>query len=82
MKQVYKTVAFVLMAPFLMNGCKLERYEKNNKEELGRWITIDSMPFGWKLGNSKKDFYERCWALNKTGVITQGPGNEYARHYM
>ena len=40
------------------------------------------MPFGLKLGNSKKDFYDRCWELNKSGVITQGPGNEYARHYM
>jgi hypothetical protein len=65
-----------------MIGCNSNSYENTIKKELARGITIDSMPFGLKLGNSKKDFYERCWALNKTGVITQGPGNEYARHYM
>ena len=45
-------------------------------------IRIDSMPFGLKLGDSKKDFFAKCWELNKTGEILAGPGNEYARHYM
>ena len=82
MKQSIKPFSLILLLLSLMIGCSSNSYEKTIKKELARGITIDSMPFGLKLGNSKKDFYERCWALNKTGVITQGPGNEYARHYM
>lgn len=82
MKQSIKPFSLILLLLSLMIGCNSNSYEKKIKKELARGITIDSMPFGLKLGNSKKDFYERCWALNKTGVITQGPGNEYARHYM
>ncbi|MCH1517184.1 MAG: hypothetical protein L7T62_01075 [Flavobacteriaceae bacterium] len=82
MKQSIKPFSLILLLLSLMIGCNSNSYEKTIKKELARGITIDSMPFGLKLGNSKKDFYERCWALNKTGVITQGPGNEYARHYM
>ena len=82
MKQSIKPFSLILFLLSLMIGCNSNSYEKTIKKELARGITIDSMPFGLKLGNSKKDFYERCWALNKTGVITQGPGNEYARHYM
>lgn len=82
MKQSIKPFSLILLLLSLMIGCNTNSYEKTIKKELARGITIDSMPFGLKLGNSKKDFYERCWALNKTGVITQGPGNEYARHYM
>lgn len=82
MKQSIKPFTLVIMLLLLMIGCNSSSYENTIKKELARGITIDSMPFGLKLGNSKKDFYERCWALNKSGVVTQGPGNAYARYYM
>ena len=51
-------------------------------KELARGIRIDSMPFGLLLGDSRQDFYKKCWELNKKGIVTQGPGNEFARHFM
>ena len=82
MKKLIKSFSFIILLLFLMIGCNSNSYEKTIKKELARGIKIDSMPFGLKLGNSKKDFYDRCWELNKSGVVTQGPGNAYARHYM
>lgn len=63
-------------------ACETSPYKRLKEKELARGITIDSMPFGLKLGDSKKDFYAKCWELNKTGEIMAGPGNEFARHYL
>ena len=63
-------------------ACETSPYKRLKEKELARGIRIDSMPFGLKLGGTKKDFYATCWELNKTGEIMAGPGNEFARHYM
>ena len=65
-----------------LGACETSPYKRMKEKELARGIRIDSMPFGLKLGDSKKDFFAKCWELNKTGEILAGPGNEYARHYM
>ena len=55
-------------------ACETSPYKRLKEKELARGIRIDSMPFGLKLGGTKKDFYATCWELNKTGEIMAGPG--------
>ncbi|MEM1216890.1 MAG: hypothetical protein AAGJ82_14445, partial [Bacteroidota bacterium] len=42
----------------------------------------DSLIFGMRMGQTKKEFYTTCWDLNKQGVIHQGTGNATARYYL
>lgn len=37
-------------------------------------ITNDSLIFGMRMGQTKKDFFTICWDLNKDKVISQGTG--------
>ncbi len=64
-------VFFVLIA-----GCSPKaRYEKRLEKELASGVRHDSIFFGLYLGMPKKDFFTRCWNLNKQGLVRQGPNN-------
>lgn len=76
-----RIVVLIILTTVLIS-CEPSPYKRLIDRELSRGIIIDSMPFGLQLGSSKKDFYDRCWKLNKEGIITQGPGNEFARYFM
>ncbi len=45
-------------------------------------IRNDSLVFNIKFGDSKKDFFNRCWQLNKEGLVSQGPNNKYVQHIL
>jgi hypothetical protein len=52
-----------------------ERYDRMLKHELASGIRHDSLFMGLYLGMSQKDFYTRCWNLNREGLVKQGEGN-------
>lgn len=58
-------------------GCKSE-YQRYVEEELASGITEDSLIFGMRIGQTKKDFYATCWDLNRQKLIYQGNGNRSA----
>jgi hypothetical protein len=60
-------------------GCKSE-YQRYVEEELAKNITQDSLIFGMRMGQTKKDFFTICWELNKQELVHQGNGNRTARH--
>lgn len=48
-------------------------YEKMESEQLASGKVVNDIFLGLKLGMSQKDFFETCWALNKKGLLTNGP---------
>jgi len=66
----------LLLIGFVIGGCSPKaRYERKLKHELARGVRYDSLFMGLYLGMPDKDFYTRCWELNRRGLIRQGTGN-------
>ena len=52
-------------------------YDKWVKDEMANGSYQDSIQFGLKLGDSKKDFFIKAWELNNQGKVTHGPNNDF-----
>lgn len=52
------------------------------KSGLSSGIVNDSLFFEHRMGDTKKEFYDHCWQLNKEQKISQGSGNQYAKYIM
>ncbi len=66
----------LLISGSIISGCSPRaRYEHRLKHELARGVRCDSLFMGLYLGMPQKDFYMRCWKLNKKGLIRQGTNN-------
>ena len=59
---------------FCLLGCQNSEYEQMLKREQARSIRIDSLVFGLKFGDSKKDFFDKCRKLNQEGITEDGSG--------
>lgn len=76
MNSRYQLLMFGLLI-LLFQSCESE-YQQYVNKELETGEIRDSLIFGLKMGQTKKEFYATCWELNKQQVITAGTGNEYA----
>lgn len=54
-------------------GCQSD-YTKMVKSELAKGVRYDSVLLGIKLGDTRNDFYGKCFDLNKAGLISAGSG--------
>ena len=64
---------------FIVSACKEDSEAalvKMEQRELAKGIRFDSLFLGLNLGMSNKDFYARCWEMNKQGTVLAGSGNE------
>jgi hypothetical protein len=59
--------------------CKSE-YQQYVDQELADGVIQDSLIFGMRMGQTKKEFFTICWELNRQKLISQGTGNKTARH--
>ena len=73
------TFFFVIM---LTVACSQSQYDKVVKRELATGKEYNEMMFDMKIGLSKKEFYGKCWQLNKEKLVAQGPSNQYVRHVL
>ncbi len=80
MNRVLKQFIFLLLC-FILTSCESE-YSQLVKRELNSGKIHEDLIFGMKMGQTQKDFYEKCWALNKQKLIGQGPGNQFAKYMM
>jgi hypothetical protein len=62
-----------------LSSCKSE-YQQYVETELASGVTKDSLIFGMRMGETKKDFFATCWDLNNKQLISQGTGNANARY--
>ena len=56
-------------------ACFQSDYTKLVKTELERGVREDSLLFGIRFGDTRQDFYGKCFDLNKQRLVTQGPAN-------
>lgn len=65
-----------LLIIILISSCtETSQYEKLVQEELATGIKYDSIFLNINFGMTRKDFYTKCWEMNKQKLIQQGPGN-------
>lgn len=57
-----------------LSGCIQSDYTKLVKAELDKGIRVDSLLLGINFGDTRDEFYGKCFDLNKQQLITQGPG--------
>ena len=75
---ISRLLCLLLVAVSFMS-CKSE-YQRYVERELASSTLQDSLIFGMRMGQSKKDFFTICWELNKQKLISQGTGNTTARY--
>lgn len=76
-----KLVSMFLKVPFnicvsvffvLLVSCSESKYSSLIKEEMSKGIVQDSLFLGLKLGQSQKEFFDKCWQLNRDKIVTNG----------
>ncbi len=77
--QFIKIFSFTLIL-FLIY-CK-SKYESMLERESARHIRKDSLFLDLYLGMPSKEFFARCWEMNKQHVLMMGPGNLSARYMI
>lgn len=65
----------IFLVIILVCSCQSE-YTKLVKSELASGKTYNSVFHGLEFGQTRKEFYEICWNLNKQGIATHGGKNE------
>lgn len=74
-RQIVKAI-ILLTGLMLISSCTpRDKYDQKLKEELASGERSDTVFMGLYLGMPEKEFYTRCWELNKSGVIRQGSTN-------
>lgn len=63
----------IVLACALLLGCVESDYTRLVKQELAKNIRKDSVILGINLGDTREEFYGKCFDLNKLGLITEGP---------
>ncbi len=74
----FKTLLFLCISISVFTSCKSE-YQQYVDKELGSGIKNDSLFLGMYMGQTKKEFFARCWDLNAQQMISQGTGNKTAK---
>lgn len=83
MKKIFIWLIPALVAGFVLTGCTPKaRYERMLKRETESGIRHDSLFMGLYLGMPEKEFYTRCWDLNKQGLVRQGATNTSVLYEM
>jgi hypothetical protein len=54
-------------------GCSRSKYDQLVKAEMAKGIINDSLMLGMKLGQTQKEFFDKCWKLNRDKIVTNGP---------
>lgn len=58
------------------------KYDRKLSAELASGVRYDSIFMGFYFGMPEKEFYLRCWNLNKKGIIKQGASNTTVEYFL
>jgi hypothetical protein len=67
-----KVLGFTILVLFFLISCRQSEYNKLIKEEMSKNIIHDTILLGHKFGQTKDEFFEICWQLNKKKIVKQG----------
>jgi hypothetical protein len=73
--------SLIVLMSFFLFSCQSE-YERTVSKEMKSGKIYEDLIFDMKLGQTQKEFYARCWDLNKEKKISQGSGNRYAKYLI
>jgi len=76
MTTIWRSIKYpisILILGLLFSGCESD-YTKLVKSELAKGIRKDSILLGIRFGNTRNEFYGKCFDLNQQHLISQGPG--------
>lgn len=79
--KIYKNLLLLFLFLLMFSSCQSE-YTKLVNKELNSGVTHDSIFLDLKFGDTKSDFYQKCWELNKQKLAAQGPNNNYVQYAM
>ncbi len=82
MTTIWKSVKYpisILILGSLLSSCESD-YTKLVKSELAKGIRKDSILLGTRFGNTRNEFYGKCFDLNKQHIVTEGAG--YSIQYL
>lgn len=80
-----KILFYLLLFIITQSACEdsdLRTYKKLVEKERSSGKRVDSLFFGIHFGMSSKEFYARCWELNKKGMLTDGLNNMAALYKL
>lgn len=72
----FKTALLAII--IILSSCQSD-YTKLVKNELESGKVNNSIFHDLEFGQTKKEFFEICWNLNKEGIATHGPNNNYVQ---
>lgn len=70
-----KWLSSLIILLSVLTGCLESEYSKLVKAELAEEVKQDSLLLGISFGDTQKEFYEKCFLLNKKMLVSQGPDN-------
>ncbi len=75
-------VLLILLIDTSCTNDNFKKYEALEVEEPASGKHADSLFMGICLGMTSKQFYTRCWQLNKQGIFTDGENNNAVLYQM
>jgi hypothetical protein len=70
-KYIKWSISLLLLA-IIFSGCFQSDYTKLVKSELAKGIRKDSVLLGINFGDTRQEFFGKCFDLNKQHLVTQG----------
>jgi len=81
MKYRLNHIIFVFVSALLVfSSCESE-YTKLVNQEMAKGEIHTNYLFNLEVGDTKKEFFDKCWQLNKEQKVSQGSGNKYAKFF-
>lgn len=75
-----KYISSLFFLTFIFYGCTQSDYTKLVKAELGKDVRQDSLLLGISFGDTRDEFFGRCFDLNKLHLVSQGPNNASVKY--
>jgi hypothetical protein len=73
----------VVAVLLLAGGCdRRSEYERLVARELSKGVAHDTLFLGYELGMPRAAFYDHSWALNRKGLVMQGPQNQTVQYEL
>lgn len=66
----------------LLSSCAGDPYSDMKSKELESGVRFDSVFLGLELGMTRKEFFDRCWELNKQQLVKEGPANSSVQYKL
>lgn len=68
-----RSITSFLFLVMLLDACVQSDYTKLVKSELAKGIRQDSILLGIRFGDTRNEFFGKCFDLNKQHLVSQGP---------